>query len=169
VPSAVSSTLRPDLCGRKESCAHARGERSLLGMCIDCLYAEDIAPGPGRQGRSIEADVLLWGPGGVEVPAVFAWYDEDPWAVVMAFGDGTSIWYVDRELLAAGLARPAGIGDVQFRADPINPRRRLVTFDNPNGRATLAFDTMDVADFIAAVHHEIESAAAEAAAMKGQQ
>jgi hypothetical protein len=166
VPSAVSSTLRPDLCGRKESCAHARGERSLLGMCIDCLYAEDIAPTPGR---GLEADVLLWGPGGVEVPAVFAWYDEDPWAVVMAFGDGTSIWYVGRELLAAGLARPAGIGDVRFRADPINPRRRLVTLDNLNGCVTFAFDTMDVADFMAAVHYEIESAAAEAAAMKGQQ
>jgi hypothetical protein len=68
---------------------------------------------------SCSLTLRLIGPGSLcEVPALFSYDAEDPFAVRMTFGDPGSgaesvTWLVGRELMHEGLGRPAGDGDVQ--------------------------------------------------------
>ena len=60
----------------------------------------------------------------------------DPWAIVLHL-DGQR-WMFARELLRAGLAEPAGYGDVQIMPDTGgNPTLLLVRLSSPAGTASL--------------------------------
>jgi hypothetical protein len=50
---------------------------------------------------------------GQEIPVEFAWDVADPYAARITFPGGVE-WHVDRELLAAGLQRRVGEGDVRI-------------------------------------------------------
>ncbi|WP_411104724.1 SsgA family sporulation/cell division regulator [Streptomyces sp. cmx-4-9] len=57
-------------------------------------------------------------PGPVRLLARFAYDDRDPFAVRATFFDGSTVlarWHFDRQMLADGLHRPVGVGDVAFR------------------------------------------------------
>ncbi|MFJ7265341.1 SsgA family sporulation/cell division regulator [Streptomyces sp. NPDC099050] len=56
--------------------------------------------------------------GGVLLLVRFSYNDRDPFAVQAAFFDGPCLlarWRFDRQMLAEGLHRPVGEGDVAFR------------------------------------------------------
>ena len=72
-------------------------------------------------GHSSPVTLQLVGPTSwTEVPALLLYDVADPFAVRIAFGDtdddpdGAITWLLSRELLQAGLERPAGDGDVRL-------------------------------------------------------
>jgi hypothetical protein len=78
----------------------------------------DKAYGPSSR-HSCPLTLRLIGSGSSsEVPTLFSYDAEDPFAVRMTFGDDGSggesdvTWLVSRELMHEGLSRPAGDGDV---------------------------------------------------------
>jgi hypothetical protein len=67
---------------------------------------------------SARQDLRLIGPGNVTVPLMAGLYysRQDPYAVRMSFDaamDEPVIWTFDRDMLAAGLDAPEGIGDIR--------------------------------------------------------
>ncbi|MET9182984.1 SsgA family sporulation/cell division regulator [Kitasatospora aureofaciens] len=83
----------------------------------------------------------------------------DPYAIEMtiqAGGEPPVTWMFSRELLAEGLTRPAGEGDVRIWSDQPAPfdanraRRLHVSLDSPEGAAHLAMNLADVEEFILA-------------------
>jgi Streptomyces sporulation and cell division protein, SsgA len=67
---------------------------------------------------SARQDLLLIGPGNVTVPLMAGLYysRQDPYAVRMSFDttmDEPVVWTFDREMLAASLDAPEGIGDIR--------------------------------------------------------
>ncbi|WP_369240079.1 SsgA family sporulation/cell division regulator [Streptomyces sp. R21] len=69
----------------------------------------------------LEIDVTAAGRPPIPLPAEFRYERSDPYAVCLALGAPTTAsvdWVFARSLLAEGLRRPAGIGDVQ-----VTPRR----------------------------------------------
>ena len=91
-------------------------------------------------GYSVPTTLHLVGPGSwTEVPAVLSYAASDPFAVRIGFGepgepvDDGITWLLARELLAAGLERPAGEGDV--RLWPARTRAiRSASPGSPSGR-----------------------------------
>lgn len=62
-------------------------------------------------------------------------------------GGGADIeWVFARQLLAAGLEAPAGLGDVRVR--PAAGRRTTVELHTPEGAALLRFDTGELRHFL---------------------
>ncbi len=59
------------------------------------------------------------------------------------------VWVVARELLAAGLDGPAGVGDLSLLPDLRDCRRLLLVLDTPNGRAVLRVRRDVLAGFLA--------------------
>lgn len=77
-----------------------------------------------RDTVSAQQDLQLIGPDGITVPVTCFWHysRQDPYAIRISLDVGTTVpveWALSRELLAAGLHGPAGIGDV--RAWPAAP------------------------------------------------
>lgn len=92
------------------------------------------------------------------VPVASSWrYDPaDPWAVAVVFTDPrvndgeVPMWGFARDLLAAGLHRPAGIGDVQlWPAYDILTPVTAVRLSSPDGEAVLTVESADVQRFLA--------------------
>lgn len=90
-------------------------------------------------------------------------YDpSDPFAVHAAFrtGPDTEIgWVFARELLAAGLTGPAGIGDVRVRPVPADAdaagrraRHLVLELSSPSGRARFRADADVVGEFLLATY-----------------
>lgn len=85
-------------------------------------------------------------------PVACCWrYDPaDPWAVCLQVRSGRVRWvdwYLARDLLAAGLGRRTGVGDVTV--EPWPGDGLLVTLDSPTGRALLLADARHAAYFLA--------------------
>jgi hypothetical protein len=89
--------------------------------------------GTDRDTVSVRQDLRLVGPGRVIVPltASLTYSRQDPYAVRMSFDahQGEPVtWALDRDLLAAALRGPAGIGDVRawptVASAPAGPGKR---------------------------------------------
>jgi hypothetical protein len=79
---------------------------------------------------------------------------KDPYAVRLAFPSlPISDWVFARDLLAAGLQSPAGVGDVR-----LEPRHDTVhiSLTSPQGHAVLAVDVDDVIEFLIATEELVE-------------
>jgi hypothetical protein len=129
-------------------------------MCIDCLYAE-FAPDPWREYQGVEADMIFVAMtpyGEVEVDAVLAWDEEDPYAITATLSGKEHTWMFDRELLAEGLHHPAGIGDVRFRPSAHDPHRGVMVLDSPKGYTQLSFDLIEMTFFLAAIDKRLRAA-----------
>ncbi len=89
----------------------------------------------------------------VAVAVRLSWAAREPHAVTLAFRVGRDVppvvWNVARDLLAAGLLAPAGLGDVTVLPDPTNPDLSELVLSSPGGRACLRFTTAQVAAFLA--------------------
>jgi hypothetical protein len=106
-------------------------------------------------GYSVPTTLYLVGPTSwTEVPAVLTYAVRDPFAVRIGFGDGGEpvddgvTWLLGRELLAAGLERPAGDGDVRVwpsrtSGDVLYPHLRA-----PSGEALFELSRATVAAFL---------------------
>ncbi|WP_431948947.1 SsgA family sporulation/cell division regulator [Actinacidiphila sp. bgisy167] len=74
---------------------------------------------------------------------------DDPYTVRMRFGLGAeSQWVLSRELLLAGLAAPAGDGDVHVSPD--DHAHTLIALAGLDGAAVLQVVTAELARFLAA-------------------
>jgi hypothetical protein len=88
---------------------------------------------------------------GATVAATLSYRAADPYAVDVTFHTATGDvrWVFARELLADGLHRPSGEGDV--RVTPAG-RAALVTLSSPDGIATLRVNRRSLAVFVERTH-----------------
>jgi hypothetical protein len=79
-------------------------------------------------------------PHGAELPARWCYDPADPYAVRLSVCHRRRWrdWLLARDLLAAGLLAPTGMGDV--RVEPYPGDGLLVTLDSPSGHALLLLD-----------------------------
>lgn len=89
-----------------------------------------------------------------DVPGELAWSADDPHRVVITFrGRGTApvSWHIARDVLVAGLYRPAGIGDVSVLPVLDDPATRelIVSGTGSDGTGCTAGFLTDVADLVA--------------------
>jgi hypothetical protein len=93
--------------------------------------------------------VLASVPGGLPVRARLRYTTQDPYAVAMSFAidECTPVeWVFARDLLIAGIARPAGVGDVHvFPAGD----RIVVDLASPEGTARLVAEPAPLTRFVA--------------------
>lgn len=84
------------------------------------------------------------------VAAMFGYDADDPWPVTIAFRSGKEWvrWALARELLAAGLLSPVGVGDVTVAPFPTGAV--LIELRNARERAEFLFDGAEVARILAA-------------------
>lgn len=71
------------------------------------------------------------------VPIVLTWAPRNPLVVTLSFPNaygGPVCWHVGRELLAAGLLGPAGLGDVTLLPDLVSAARLELILSSPTGR-----------------------------------
>lgn len=87
------------------------------------------------------------------LPAELSWTSADPIACVVAFGDGREIvWTFAFDLMhAISDNRPAGIGDVRFDVDHLDPNYVLLRLSAPEGKCTLRLNAADVKWFVQTV------------------
>ncbi|MFW3169072.1 SsgA family sporulation/cell division regulator [Geodermatophilus sp. CPCC 206100] len=88
-----------------------------------------------------------------EVPALLSYEVSDPFAVRITFGDtadsGDGIsWLVGRELLQAGLDRPAGDGDVRLWPSRTSGDVLFLHLRAPSGEALFELSRAAVAGFL---------------------
>lgn len=75
---------------------------------------------------------------------------DDPFTVSLAFRVDAGEWVewdFARELLLAGLAEPAGIGDVRLRPDLSDDELLVLELESPDGYAVVELEIADVARF----------------------
>ena len=106
-------------------------------------------------GHSSPVTLQLVGPTSwTEVPAQLLYDVADPFAVRIAFGDtdddpdGAITWLLSRELLQAGLERPAGDGDVRLWPAKAAADVLYVHLRAPSGEALFEVSRASVAAFI---------------------
>lgn len=89
----------------------------------------------------------------IPVRAELSWRIADPYVVRMMFETGNPdrpevLWVLSRELLAEGLTRPAGVGDVRIMPDAAHRGTLLLRLSAPLGQVTFRMDTWELADFL---------------------
>ncbi len=95
-----------------------------------------------------------WLPGCRPIPLTIAFrYDSrDPWAVCLvlnAGASGTVEWYFARDLLASGLYRKAGLGDVQVQPESVAGAHVVrVTMKSRGGFLHVQIPARDVLSFV---------------------
>lgn len=96
----------------------------------------DLAPPPGHRLPTVQLPVELF------------WTGSDPLAVQLRFVTAGAVWEVGRELLAEGLAGPAGCGDITLR-----PAGRAldVQISSPDGHASVQVPAREVRSFLAEI------------------
>ena len=108
-------------------------------------------------GHSSPVTLQLVGPTSwTEVPALLLYDVADPFAVRIAFGDaeddadpdGAITWLLSRELMQAGLERPAGDGDVRLWPAKAAADVLYVHLRAPSGEALFEVSRASVAAFI---------------------
>ena len=109
-------------------------------------------------GHSSPVTLQLVGPTSwTEVPALLLYDATDPYAVRIAFGDmtddadeaeGAITWLLSRELLQAGLERPAGDGDVRLWPARAAADVLYLHLRAPSGEALFEVSRASVAAFL---------------------
>jgi Streptomyces sporulation and cell division protein, SsgA len=111
-------------------------------------------------GHSSPVTLQLVGPTSwTEVPALLCYDSADPYAVRIAFGDtaeddvatdpdGAITWLLSRELLQAGLDRPAGDGDVRLWPARAAADVLYLHLRAPSGEALFEVSRASVAAFL---------------------
>ncbi|MFJ9558620.1 SsgA family sporulation/cell division regulator [Streptomyces fuscichromogenes] len=86
------------------------------------------------------------------VPTLLHYSVQDPFAAVFVFCTGADRevrWALDRDMLAKGLRRPVGRGDVRLRPTGSGPGTELsLTLCSPHGRARLAAPLRVIAQWL---------------------
>ncbi|RST17354.1 SsgA family sporulation/cell division regulator [Streptomyces sp. WAC05374] len=102
--------------------------------------------------QAVQVRLVASAPRMESVPATLRYDRGNPFAVQMAFParatlEGTDVaWEFSRELLAAGVEEPAGLGDVRVR--PFGYDRTVVEFHAPEGVAMVHVRTSEVRRFL---------------------
>ncbi|WP_228973801.1 SsgA family sporulation/cell division regulator [Streptomyces sp. DH12] len=102
--------------------------------------------------QAVEARLVASAPCMDVVPAVLGYACADPYTVRMTFPAAATlegvevVWEFSRELLAAGLEGPAGLGDVRVR--PYGHGRTVVEFHACEGVAVIHLRTGELRDFL---------------------
>jgi hypothetical protein len=110
-------------------------------------------------GHSSPVTLHLVGPASwTEVPALLLYDATDPYAVRVAFGDSVEddaadaesaiTWLLSRELLQAGLERPAGDGDVRLWPARATADVLYLHLRAPSGEALFELSRASVAAFL---------------------
>ena len=109
-------------------------------------------------GHSSPVTLQLVGPTSwTEVPALLLYDVADPYAVRIAFGDlveddaepdAAITWLLSRELLQAGLERPAGDGDVRLWPAKVAADVLYLHLRAPSGEALFEMSRASVAAFL---------------------
>ncbi|MBM7804713.1 hypothetical protein JOD57_000550 [Geodermatophilus bullaregiensis] len=106
-------------------------------------------------GYTVPTTLHLVGPTSwTEVPAVLRYAVDDPFAVRIGFGDADDAaddgitWLLGRELLAAGLERPAGDGDVRLWPGRASGDVLYLHLRAPSGEALFELSRATVAAFL---------------------
>ncbi|MGW1281686.1 SsgA family sporulation/cell division regulator [Streptomyces tsukubensis] len=111
--------------------------------------------------QPVDARIVASAPRAEPVRALLRYETGDPYAVRMTFPadatlEGTDLaWAFARELLTAGLDRPAGDGDVRIR--PYGYDRTVVEFHAPEGVAVVHVRTAEVRRFLDRVQGVVPS------------
>lgn len=107
--------------------------------------------------QSVQARMVASAPQMETLPAVLSYDRADPFAVRMAFPapatlEGTEVsWEFSRELLAAGMEVPSGLGDVRIR--PFGYDRTVLEFHAAEGIAMVHVRTADLRRFLRRAQH----------------
>ncbi|MFI1014957.1 SsgA family sporulation/cell division regulator [Streptomyces sp. NPDC020965] len=102
--------------------------------------------------QAVQARMVASAPRMESVPATLRYDRDDPFAVRMHFPapatlEGTDIsWAFGRDLLAAGVDEPAGVGDVRVR--PYGFDRTVMEFHAPEGVAVVHVRTTELRRFL---------------------
>ncbi|NED15337.1 SsgA family sporulation/cell division regulator [Streptomyces sp. SID9124] len=102
--------------------------------------------------QSVQARMVASAPQMETLPAVLSYDRADPFAVRMAFPapatlEGTDVsWQFSRDLLAAGMEVPSGLGDVRVR--PFGYDRTVLEFHAAEGIAMVHVRTADLRRFL---------------------
>lgn len=106
--------------------------------------------------HAVQARLVASAPQMESVPATLRYDRQDPFAVQMAFPppatlEGNEVsWAFSRELLAAGIDAPTGVGDVRVR--PYGFDRTVVEFHAPEGVAMVHVRTSELRRFLRRVN-----------------
>ncbi|GGV52763.1 SsgA family sporulation/cell division regulator [Streptomyces griseoflavus] len=104
--------------------------------------------------QPVEARLVAAAPRMPNIPATLHYDRDDPFAVRMTFPapatlEGVEVcWIFARELLAAGLRGPEGLGDVRVR--PYGYDRTVLEFHAPEGTAVVHVRSGEVRRFLQA-------------------
>ncbi|MFC9932143.1 SsgA family sporulation/cell division regulator [Streptomyces sp. NPDC127190] len=104
--------------------------------------------------QPVEARLVAAAPRMPSIPATLRYDRSDPFAVRMTFPapatlEGVEVcWTFSRELLAAGLEGPEGLGDVRVR--PYGYDRTVLEFHAPEGTALVHVRSGEIRRFLAA-------------------
>ena len=90
------------------------------------------------------------------IPILLAWSSNDPLVVVCEFPEERVSWIIGRDLLAAGLDAPAGLGDVAVLPDLLDPERLELILSSPYGRVGLLLPRTELAAFLRATREPPE-------------
>ncbi|QGV77609.1 SsgA family sporulation/cell division regulator [Streptomyces ficellus] len=107
--------------------------------------------------QALQARLVASSPQRETVAATLRYDRRNPFAVQMAFPapatlEGIDVsWEFSRELLAAGVDEPAGLGDVRVR--PFGYDRTVVEFHAPEGVAMVHIRTSEVRRFLERARH----------------
>ncbi|MFF4158814.1 SsgA family sporulation/cell division regulator [Streptomyces sp. NPDC001678] len=113
--------------------------------------------------QAVQARIIASAPPSRTVPALLRYESADPFAVRVVFPptaslDGDEVeWAFARELLARGLLRSAGGGDV--RVWPCGPHRTVLEFHALEGVAMVQIDTPELRAFLAHTYAQVPAGA----------
>jgi len=89
----------------------------------------------------------------IDLPALLAYDERDPWAVEVTFGKpGETVrWLIGRDLLLQGMTDPAGEGDVMIwpSIDEYGRAAVVLELSSPHGRLVTQLPTRDLGSFLA--------------------
>ncbi|MEV7726045.1 SsgA family sporulation/cell division regulator [Streptomyces sp. NPDC101733] len=106
--------------------------------------------------QAVQARLVATAPKVETVPVTLCYDRADPFAVRMAFPalatlEGIEVsWTFARELLASGIGRPSGSGDVRVR--PYDGDRTTIEFHAPEGVAIVLVATAELQQFLERSH-----------------
>ncbi|MFF9401388.1 MULTISPECIES: SsgA family sporulation/cell division regulator [unclassified Streptomyces] len=107
--------------------------------------------------KSLDMELVLAPDEHVTVPASLRYGSDDPYAVTFAFHTGTEApvtWTFARDLLADGVLRPTGDGDIRLWPSGAGHGMVLnLALSSPAGRARLAAPLRVVTDWLTHTYH----------------
>lgn len=119
-------------------------------------------PLDGRRGQetvatTVELEMLGWAE---QVTVTLSWSSDAPYAVGLIFpGELEVCWLVARDLLAAGLLGPSGLGDVSVFPDLYDPGFVELVLSSPDGSVGLRMPVHRLATFLDATWRHVPAGA----------